>query len=107
MNETIKLFWRCAEKFAARGFLVAALAAMAFAGIMARPAAAEDPQIAARRASQVKEFTDAQIIEGFFKIAFGAEFHVAGRVDRIRKFVDRCGYGVRCGVVRHVSDSRK
>ena len=86
MNETIKLFWRCAEKFAARGFLVAALAAMAFAGIMARPAAAEDPQIAARRASQVKEFTDAQIIEGFFKIAFGAEFHVAGRVDRIRKF---------------------
>jgi len=86
VNETIKLFWRCAEKFAARGFLVAALAAMAFAGIMARPAAAEDPQIAARRASQVKEFTDAQIIEGFFKIAFGAEFHVAGRVDRIRKF---------------------
>ena len=86
MNETIKLFWRCAEKCAARGFLVAALAAVTLAGIMARPAAAEDPQIAARRASQVKEFTDAQIIEGFFKIAFGAEFHVAGRVDRIRKF---------------------
>src|SRR4029434_5163938 len=33
-----------------------------------------------------KQFTDAQITDGFFKVAFGAEFHLAGRVDRIRKY---------------------
>jgi hypothetical protein len=33
-----------------------------------------------------KQFTDAQIIDGFFKVAFGAEFHLAGRVDRIRRY---------------------
>src|SRR5215207_4988417 len=47
---------------------------------------AETPQITARRALERKTFTDAQITEGFFKIAFGAEFHIAGRVDRIRKY---------------------
>lgn len=31
-------------------------------------------------------FTDAQIIEGFLKTSFGAEFQLAGRVDRIRKY---------------------
>ena len=33
-----------------------------------------------------KTFTDAEIIDGFFKVTFGAEFHVAGGVDRIRKY---------------------
>src|SRR5262245_54129890 len=33
-----------------------------------------------------KQFTDAQIADGFFKVAFGAEFHLAGRVDRIRRY---------------------
>jgi hypothetical protein len=33
-----------------------------------------------------KQFTDAEIADGFFKVAFGAEFHLAGRVDRIRKY---------------------
>lgn len=34
-----------------------------------------------------KQFADAEIADGFFKVAFGAEFHLAGRVDRIRKYV--------------------
>jgi hypothetical protein len=50
------------------------------------PAAAEDAEIARRRASERKTFTDAEIIDGFFKVTFGAEFHVAGGVDRIRKY---------------------
>ena len=50
------------------------------------PVRAEDPQISARRATEKKKFTDKQIIDGFFKVAFGAEFQVAGRVDRIRKY---------------------
>ena len=50
------------------------------------PAAAEDAEIAHRRAIERKTFTDAEIIDGFFKVTFGAEFHVAGGVDRIRKY---------------------
>jgi len=50
------------------------------------PARSEVPAIAARQRVEKKTFTDAEIIEGFFKTAFGAEFHLAGRVDRIRRY---------------------
>jgi hypothetical protein len=49
-------------------------------------AATENSEIAKRRAAERKTFTDAEILDGFFKITFGAEFHVAGHVDRIRKY---------------------
>jgi hypothetical protein len=49
-------------------------------------AASENSEIAHRRAAERKTFTDAEIADGFFKVTFGAEFHVAGGVDRIRKF---------------------
>jgi Protein of unknown function (DUF2927) len=51
------------------------------------PANAEVPAIAARQRAEKKTFTDAEIVEGFLKTAFGAEFQLAGRVDRIRKYV--------------------
>ena len=51
-----------------------------------RPPAAEIPAIASRQRAEKKSFTDSEIIEGFFKTAFGAEYHLAGRVDRIRKY---------------------
>ncbi len=51
------------------------------------PATAEIPAIAARQRAEKKTFTDAEIVEGFMKTAFGAEFQLAGRVDRIRKYV--------------------
>jgi hypothetical protein len=50
------------------------------------PAAAEHPEIAKRRATERKAFTDTEITEGFFKLTLAAEFQVAGRADRIRKF---------------------
>ena len=50
------------------------------------PLAAEDAEIARRRLDERKNFTDAEILEGFFKITFGAEFYTAGNVDRIRKY---------------------
>jgi hypothetical protein len=50
------------------------------------PAVAEDAEITHRRALERKNFTDAEIMDGFFKVTFGAEFHVAGGVDRIRKY---------------------
>jgi hypothetical protein len=49
--------------------------------------AAEIPAIAARQRAEKKTFTDAEIVEGFLKTSFGAEFQLAGRVDRIRKYV--------------------
>ncbi len=73
----------------ARSLSIAAKLPLAFsvvALILASPAAAEHPLIAKSRASEHTAFTDAQISEGFFKIAFGAEFNTAGRIDRIRKY---------------------
>jgi hypothetical protein len=49
-------------------------------------AVADIPAIAHRQRAEKKAFTDSEIVEGFLKIAFGAEYHLAGRVDRIRKF---------------------
>ncbi len=63
------------------------LAAVAFGGLVWQPAAfAENPAIASRQRAEKKSFTDSEITEGFFKTAFGAEYHLAGRVDRIRKY---------------------
>ncbi|WP_375411655.1 DUF2927 domain-containing protein [uncultured Bradyrhizobium sp.] len=50
------------------------------------PAAAEIPGIASRQRTERKTFTDTEIVDGFLKTAFGAEYHLAGRVDRIRKY---------------------
>jgi len=63
-----------------------ALAAIALASAVAPALAAENSAIASRQRAEKKSFTDAEIVDGFFKTAFGAEFHLAGRVDRIRKY---------------------
>ena len=76
---------RVASRGPARGLFVIALAALTLVS-WRQTARAEDPQVAKLRAAEQKTFTDAQIAEGFFKIAFGAELAVAGRVDRIRKY---------------------
>jgi len=65
----------------------AALAAVALDSVVPLPAASgEIPAIASRQRTEKKIFTDSEILEGFFKTAFGAEYHLAGRVDRIRKY---------------------
>ena len=68
--------------------MVMALAALAvtFAGMNARPAHAEDPDISSRRAAERTDFTDAEIKDGFFKIAFNAELQLGAPADRVRKF---------------------
>ncbi len=55
-------------------------------GLTASPVDADMPNIAARQRAEKKTFTDAEIVDGFLKTAFGAEYHLAGRVDRIRKY---------------------
>jgi hypothetical protein len=47
---------------------------------------AENPTVAAKRRAERTSFSEAEIVDGFFRTAFGAEFHLAGRVDRIRKY---------------------
>jgi hypothetical protein len=68
-------------------FALLALAAFILVPDTASMAAAgELPAVSSRQRAEKKSFTDGEIIEGFLKTAFGAEYHLAGRVDRIRKF---------------------
>ncbi|WP_299810811.1 DUF2927 domain-containing protein [Tardiphaga sp.] len=63
------------------------MAACAIGLICASPLHATEPAaVASRQRAEKKTFTDAEIIDGFLKTAFGAEYHLAGRVDRIRKY---------------------
>jgi Protein of unknown function (DUF2927) len=66
--------------------IAVALTAIAFDVVWPPPASAEIPAITSRQRAEKKTFTDREITEGFFKTAFGAEYHLAGRVDRIRKY---------------------
>jgi hypothetical protein len=68
--------------------LAAILAAVAFGEVLPTAATSAEmiPAIAQRQRTEKKVFTDDEIIEGFLKTAFGAEYHLAGRVDRIRKY---------------------
>jgi hypothetical protein len=74
---------RCAFAISA-----AALAAsvLVIGAAMYSTARAEDAEIASRRAAERKSFTDDEIKDGFFKIAFGAELQFDRRDERIRKF---------------------
>jgi hypothetical protein len=62
-----------------------ALALLALAPSFAT-ALEDDAEIDSRRAQERRTFTDSEILDGFFKVTFGAEFHIAGGVDRIRKY---------------------
>jgi hypothetical protein len=65
----------------ASAFVLAALAA--FGSV---PAAAENPEISSRRAAARTDFTNEEIREGFFKIAFSAELQLDKPAGRVRKF---------------------
>lgn len=69
----------------AAGFSFALAVVIGFSSFVPS-AQAEDREIAKHRAAERKTFTDAQIFDGFFKVAFGAELRLAGRVDGIRKY---------------------
>jgi len=78
---------RMLRRFLSVRTLAAALGAVMFGEIPVPPAAAgEIAAIVQRQRTEKKSFTDNEIVEGFLKIAFGAEYHLAGRVDRIRKY---------------------
>ncbi|WP_022722580.1 DUF2927 domain-containing protein [Rhodopseudomonas sp. B29] len=62
------------------------LALAAVAPASGTPAGKDKPPAAVQQHADRRDFTDAEILEGFFKTAFGAEYHLSGQVDRIRKF---------------------
>jgi hypothetical protein len=73
-------------RLASKSLHVAAFAAVLAAMAWPPPAFPQAPEIAARQRAEKKNFTDSEIVEGFLKTSFGAEYHLAGRVDRIRKY---------------------
>jgi hypothetical protein len=66
-------------------FLQWPLIAIALAALHG-PVYAESPEITSRRAAERLDFTNDEIKDGFFKIAFSAELQVGAAADRIRKF---------------------
>jgi hypothetical protein len=76
------------HRFLPIGTMVMGLAAIAvmLAAISCTAAHAEDPGIVSRRVSQRTDFTDAEIKDGFFKIAFNAELQLGAPAERVRKF---------------------
>jgi hypothetical protein len=68
------------EALRAAGITLAAALVSPLAADLASGQAVVTPQ------RERRQFTDTEIANGFFEVAFGAEFHLAGRVDRIRKY---------------------
>ena len=78
---------RTARRFLHLWTITAALSAVALGEALAPwPAFADIAAIAQRQRTEKKTFTDNEIVEGFLNTAFGAEYHLAGRVDRIRRY---------------------
>jgi hypothetical protein len=69
-----------------RRSMLMTLASLALMLIGSGPANAENPDISSRRASERVDFTDDEIRDGFFKIAFGAELQLEAPAGRVRKF---------------------
>jgi hypothetical protein len=65
--------------------VIGLLGAVALLAIASAPARGENAEIAIRRAAERTSFTDAEIMDGFFKLAFGAELRFDD-AERIRKF---------------------
>src|ERR1700738_2359513 len=76
------------ERLVSREAIFATLASIAIAltGLGSGPANAENPDIRSRRASERLEFTNDEIKDGFFKIAFNAELQLDAPAERVRKF---------------------
>ena len=66
--------------------MVLAAIAVTLTGISCGPAHAEDPDIVSRRAAARTDFTNDEIKDGFFKIAFSAELQLGAPAERVRKF---------------------
>jgi hypothetical protein len=76
----------CSSLSPRRAAVVAGLMAAVVAAASTSTVRAEDERISIRRNAQQTTFSDTQITDGFFKVAFGAELRIAGSTSQIRKF---------------------
>ncbi len=67
-------------------FALIAVAMVAAATMVRAAQAAENPDVAKRRAAERTNFSNDEIVDGFFKTAFHAELQFDRRDERIRKF---------------------
>ncbi|MGA7326972.1 MAG: DUF2927 domain-containing protein [Rhodomicrobium sp.] len=74
------------QRFRQWAVAMTALACSSISGAFSSPSRAENVDVAARRSSERLSFSDSEIAEGFFAVAFGAELQFGKRVERIRKF---------------------
>jgi hypothetical protein len=65
---------------------ILAATVIALAGATVPAAHAEEASLGSRPGSERTSFSNDEIMDGFFKIAFGAELQLGRRVERIRKF---------------------
>jgi hypothetical protein len=70
----------------ARGLVIYAFLMGAVAIIGIPSVKAENSDITLRRSLERTDYTDNEILDGFFKIAFGAELQLGQHIERIRKF---------------------
>jgi hypothetical protein len=75
-----------ARRICKPGTMTLAAIAITLAGVGNGPAKAENTDISSRRATERTDFTNDEIKDGFFKIAFRAELQLGLPVERIRKF---------------------
>ena len=68
------------------GFVIAILFASVVAAGAGSTVRAENTSVSIRRSSERIAFSNAEIADGFFKIAFGAELQLTKSTNRIRKF---------------------
>jgi Protein of unknown function (DUF2927) len=86
LSRTISRAVRNLAATARRVLTVSVAVVSAFAGFASFSAQAENPDIAIRRAAARTDFTNEEIRDGFFKIAFGAELQLDQPAGRVRKF---------------------
>jgi hypothetical protein len=86
LSSVFSLLARNVVTKARRALTVSAVVMAALAGAGFLSAHAENPDIASRRAAERTDFSNDEIREGFFKIAFGAELQLDKPAGRVRKF---------------------
>src|ERR1700761_5618696 len=86
LSSVFSLFARRDAKEVRRALTVSVAVMAALTGTGWLSAHAEDPDIAIRRAAERIDFSNDEIRDGFFKIAFGAELQLDKPAGRVRKF---------------------
>src|ERR1700728_841620 len=86
LSSAFSLLARNVVTNARRALTVSAVVLATLLGAACLSAHAEDPGIASRRAAERTDFSNDEIREGFFKIAFGAELQLDKPAGRVRKF---------------------